>query len=562
MNILEELKGLRAAMSNIDWEDPEAVVQIIGRVENVTKGVTDATVCGSLDTVLAALRSVCTAETPDGREATSAAVGVVGALASLLAGGETEKYLADLKHSLATVRNVLELGSREPTESASVADWSLDDLAARLVCLSPDDREGLTSLCEQLEACSADETLADDVQESLRFAAAFVEQAINGNTDDPGAALASAGDSIAEALSAAENTRDAGPSAEPAELDTAPAAPAEDAEVSVVTTESVEPTEAAGSAVLPADADAEILVEYIVESIDHISAAEESLLALESNPDDMEQVNTVFRAFHTIKGTSGFFGLDAHQRLAHLAENLLVRARDGEIKLVGGFADLCLRSCDLLKTMVEDLDGLHPGDALSLPQGLDDLLNALSDPEGSGASEEAEVDSMRVGDILVGKGVVERPEMETAADLQGSARIGETLVQHGVAPVTEVAKALRHQKKGATTEATVRVATERMDNLINMVGELVIAQSMVAQDPDIADGRNPRLLRNVTHAGKIIRELQDDTMSLRMVPLNRDFPDRLLPTTTVGLPGRHITFSFNVKHVRCFGKAHWPVIWP
>jgi two-component system, chemotaxis family, sensor kinase CheA len=67
------------------------------------------------------------------------------------------------------------------------------------------------------------------------------------------------------------------------------------------------------------------------------------------------------------------------------------------------------------------------------------------------------------------------------------------------------------------------VSTERMDQLIDMVGELVIAQSMVAQDPSVVDARGERLARNVGHAGKIVRELQDLTMGLRMVPLRATF---------------------------------------
>ena len=82
---------------------------------------------------------------------------------------------------------------------------------------------------------------------------------------------------------------------------------------------------------------------------------------------------------------------------------------------------------------------------------------------------------------------------------------------------------LQKQVGGDKSDASVRVTTGRLDSLINMVGELVIAQSMTSQDPDVDSGRRPRLARNVSRTSKIIRELQDLTMALRMVPLKATF---------------------------------------
>jgi len=281
------------------------------------------------------------------------------------------------------------------------------------------------------------------------------------------------------------------------------------------------------AAVLPADTDLALLKEYIVESLDHIAAAEAALLALESDPDDSEQINTIFRAFHTIKGTSGFLGLERIQTLAHRAESLLDRARNGEIHVTGGYADLSLQSCDLLRVMIQALDGASPGGALAIPPELAKLLEALADPAAAGISGESD-EALRVGDILVGQGRVGRDQVEQAVAEQADRPIGEVLVERGAARPTDVAKALRVQQqmrtgRGAAAEATVRVSTSRLDNLINMVGELVIAQSMVAQDPHVVSGRLARLSRSVSHAGKIIRELQDLTMSMRMVPLKATF---------------------------------------
>lgn len=276
-------------------------------------------------------------------------------------------------------------------------------------------------------------------------------------------------------------------------------------------------------AVLPADTDVDLLKEFVVECLDHISAAESSLLDLEVNPDGAELINTVFRAFHTIKGTSGFLGLDRIQKLAHLAESLLDRARNGQIKIRGGYADLALKSCDTLRTMIEALREAQPGQSLAIPSHLEDLLAELAAPESHGISDESQLQGLRVGDILVGQGIASRETVEDVVQSKGNQKTGQALVESGVAAAQEVASALRTQKKleGADADSTIRVGTARLDSLINMVGELVIAQSMVAQDRTVAGAAD--LSRKVTHANKIVRELQDLGMSLRMVPLRATF---------------------------------------
>jgi two-component system chemotaxis sensor kinase CheA len=270
---------------------------------------------------------------------------------------------------------------------------------------------------------------------------------------------------------------------------------------------------------LPADVDVDLLKEFVTECLDHIANGEAAMLALESQPDDGEQINVIFRAFHTIKGTSGFLGLDHMQRLAHLAENLLDRARNQQISLTGSAADLALKSCDMLRAMAQPLRELAGGEVVPVPQGFDALLAELSNPCLDDAPAPAA--ALRLGEILVAKGA-DRGAVERVAAAQGEGPIGQALVAAGTASATEVVDALRTQKaqeRGSALDATVRLNIERLDSLIDTVGELVIAHSMVAQDPEVTLGRSPRLSRSVGHAGKIIRELQDLTLSLRMVPL-------------------------------------------
>lgn len=251
---------------------------------------------------------------------------------------------------------------------------------------------------------------------------------------------------------------------------------------------------------LPQDTDLEILSEFTTESFDRIAQIEASLLGLENNPDDPDQVGEIFRAFHTIKGTSGFLGLDAIQRLAHLAENLLDRARDGEIRIVGGYADLSLKSCDMLREMISAVESAEPGGPLGKPAAFSQLIRDLSDPDSfAGGSAMGIPDGGSTG-------TPEPPRVEEASAVDGP----ETAVKKTSGPRAEA-------------DASIRVSTARLDSLINMAGELVIAHSMVAQDAAVAAGDNARLAKNVSHSGKIIRDLQDLAMALRMVPLKGCF---------------------------------------
>ncbi len=433
---------------------------------------------------------------------------------------------------------------------------TLENLSAEILALDPGDKETIvkigTSLEQVLEELPSD---SEESQKILMLAVSVLQAIYEEEVSDASVAtgaLAEAFASTAQYLADEENAGEAellqqasdamdavlASSGENADADDVPDAEEESDEARSDDAEDVEDEDNVGASdssdnqadetapTLPEDTDQEIMSEFIVECLDHISAAEASMLDLESNPDDNELINTIFRAFHTIKGTSGFLGLDHIQKLAHFGENLLDRAREGEIQITGGYADLALKSGDTLRTMIETLNGVEPGDKLTIPENYADLMEQLSDPEGHGIGSEGATENMRLGEILVGKGLAEREEIEEATKDQGERKIGEVLVEKKIVNASDVAKALRTQKQlqgKPATSTSIRVGTEKLDNLINMVGELVIAQSMVAQDPDVDGSDMPRLTRNIAHADKIIRELQDLTMSLRMVPLKSLF---------------------------------------
>ena len=102
-------------------------------------------------------------------------------------------------------------------------------------------------------------------------------------------------------------------------------------------------------------------------------------MQLELAPNDEEAVNTVFRAFHTVKGTSAFLGLARIAAFAHEAESLLSRVRDKDIAYTQGCADLSLRSADMMKALLTEVERAMAGSGLiALPAGYHELLDSLA----------------------------------------------------------------------------------------------------------------------------------------------------------------------------------------
>lgn len=253
--------------------------------------------------------------------------------------------------------------------------------------------------------------------------------------------------------------------------------------------------------------DAELLAEGVAEARDHLERAEELLLRLESTPGDRELLNDIFRGFHSIKGFAGFVGATSLAHLAHLAETILDHARNGHIHVAGMTADIILQSIDSLRRM----------------------LTALI--EGTAWSE-SEVDR-RVREYLEAHAVVHhagtpRP-IAPIRDPDGGAP-GEPAPAVPVRPAViealeRIAPAAADSGPRRDADSSIRVSVDRVDHMVNMVGELVIAQAMLHQDPEVLASQesNSALHRRVAEVAKITRELQDISMSLRMVPLAATF---------------------------------------
>jgi len=434
---------------------------------------------------------------------------------------------------------------------------TIDDAASLLIQIEPDDKQGLVRLREALITIVSDETYPAVSRENIEKALITIDGIINGSVSDSDSALREIGRCLEEAVFLKdEEERESDETGVIPKSDSGKEEIEQEKELSkgeeILTQEkSAEPVSEAGPIstsnadlsseikpqgdeepvdYMPEDADPDLLAEFITEGRDLIANAEEALLTLENDPEDMEAVATVFRAFHTIKGTSAFLNITLASEMGHHAESLLSRVRDREIRYSGGYADLTLRALDMLKELVHSVEKALAGNTFSKPSGYDELMEILANPEKAGISDEYEDTSdtdLRVGEILVGRGKTEKDKVEETLSRHSGRPIGLDLVNSDTVSVNDVAKALRTQKQIKTgrqvVESSVRVGTERLDRLIDMVGELVVAHSMLAQDDIVVSGSQHELNKKVAHTTKIVRQLQDLAMSMRMIPLKSTF---------------------------------------
>jgi two-component system chemotaxis sensor kinase CheA len=442
--------------------------------------------------------------------------GLNAAEQSLSSQPDCEKLVDESRQKLEQVLSAeaAAAGDKSSVPSAE-SDYSpietLDDAAAFLVQLEPENHTELLRLRESLVRISENGDVSDRCR---NFIAKAVEKIghIAESASDEEQILSEVGSLLEDAMNPDELVGDT--VEVPEAVDSAPAD---------VTTENDSETDH-----MPEDADEELVAEFIAEGSDLIEKAEEALLSLEIDPEDMESVGTVFRAFHTVKGTSAFLELNLISELGHHAESLLSRVRDGEIRYSGGYADLSLRALDMIKELLTSVQAALSGNPLLKPAGYDELVIVLSDPEAAGISESTnDATALRIGDILVAQGKVKREELEEAVEKHPEEKLGVAVVKSNAARIEDVGQALRTQKRMTgnrqVVESSVRVGTHRLDRLIDMVGELVIAHSMVAQDDLVSNSDNHELAKKVAHTSKIVRELQDVSMSMRMVPLKATF---------------------------------------
>ncbi len=254
----------------------------------------------------------------------------------------------------------------------------------------------------------------------------------------------------------------------------------------------------------------EILESFVVEVKEIFETLDVDLVELERTPKDQELLNRIFRAVHTVKGTAGFLSFESMSVLTHRFEDVLNRLRRGELTFHTGMMDVMLAAFDQMKVLLAQVESRQLEDI-----DLSGILDALS-AVASGASAPVPAAPAPAA-----------PEetAEPAEDAECAPEPAAAIAPAAVAPVEDTAPRKAAERQ---TDPTIRVDVARLDSLMNLVGELVLARNRLAQmvgglDLDNNDDTQASLVETSAQIDFITTELQSAVMKTRMVPIGRIF---------------------------------------
>ncbi len=272
----------------------------------------------------------------------------------------------------------------------------------------------------------------------------------------------------------------------------------------------------------------EMHAKYMEEAEELLDASEQDLLsALNGNAQDVDLAEAL-RCLHSFKGNSGFMGYTHLEKLTHITETTLEKVVDGELKADEKALTIFLAVVDALRIAVKELSDDGSCDAAPL-QILEVRLNTFIKGEDKIAQPEAPVAKKKAGFIpLAG---MKKPK--PSAPISEPVTIPKAAVPEP-APTPPARPAAATTAKGRGTKAapkappkkatgSIRVDLAKLDELMNLVGELVIAEAMVTRNPDLTGHEFENLEKASHHLRRITSDLQDVAMSVRMVPLAGTF---------------------------------------
>lgn len=310
----------------------------------------------------------------------------------------------------------------------------------------------------------------------------------------------------------------------------------------------------------------EILEDFLVEAFELIEQIDQDLVELEARPNDLELLNRIFRVAHTVKGSSSFLNFDVLTRLTHHMEDVLNKARRAELKLTAEVMDVVLESIDMMKAL---LHGIRDhGNDVDVGIEIDDIcvrLTAVSEgddiPPAQDAPEEAavatpvavsepeeEVDVSGLNDDEI-EAEIERllkqrkeedrqrraqkkqqaPKAAAASSEEVDEEEEEKPVVHKPARTSSEERSAPAKKGAATVEQTIRVEVKRLDDLMNLIGELVLGKNRLIKIYDDVEERYEgeqflEELNQVVSAISIVTtDLQIAVMKTRMLPIAKVF---------------------------------------
>lgn len=297
----------------------------------------------------------------------------------------------------------------------------------------------------------------------------------------------------------------------------------------------------------------EILTDFLTESNEMLEVLDQRFVTLESDPNNTDLLNEIFRAMHSMKGSAGFLGFNHLVDVAHRGENILNKLRQAEMAVSPAIISVILETIDVIKAIMADIretgtDNHVPTAAISAK--LDDILNGTSTaaaPQAAAPKAEAAPPTpepaapvappQTLGEILVNDGVASKEQVFDALTAQQhqpepKTPLGEILLQAKAITERALDQALHKQDKQpkpVEEDATIRVETKRLDSVMNLVGELVLGRNRLIkigtqlEQQHESDPQVRVLSETLAQLNLVTTDLQLAVMKTRMLPIKKVF---------------------------------------
>ncbi|MEA3296295.1 MAG: chemotaxis protein CheA [candidate division Zixibacteria bacterium] len=270
----------------------------------------------------------------------------------------------------------------------------------------------------------------------------------------------------------------------------------------------------------------EIIDDFLIEADELVESLDNNFVTLENTPEDLNLLNEIFRAVHTIKGTSSFLGFEQVTTLSHKMEDILNKLRKTELKVTSETMDVLLEGLDILKVLLANVRN-HVDEEIDLRDILAHLL-AVYDGQ-SGTQEVGETEDVgEVADLSV-VGVDTVAESGDYADPVATAASVNTLTEISVQKTKSTPSKATETSRKTGSDQTIRVDVNRLDTLMNMTGELVLGRNCLMQSVNklVTENEGESELDSLASATKSINfittELQAAVMKMRMLHIGKVF---------------------------------------
>ncbi|WP_462112621.1 hybrid sensor histidine kinase/response regulator [Campylobacter concisus] len=316
----------------------------------------------------------------------------------------------------------------------------------------------------------------------------------------------------------------------------------------------------------------EIMEDFLIEAFELIEQIDHDLVELEANPEDLELLNRIFRVAHTVKGSSSFLNFDVLTELTHHMEDVLNKARKGELKITPDIMDVVLESVDMMKGLLESIrdNGSDAAAGIDI-KNICASLTQISEGEAPSAAPAAPApepvkEPEPVAPVEEAAPEVSDAELSKLSDSEVEAEIERLLkvrkaedqarrASKGIAPKSpeEIAPAASaapapapkpapsrerdadkkvpaaSSSSAVAQEQTIRVEVKRLDHLMNLIGELVLGKNRLLKIYDDVEERYEgekfleELNQVVSSLSLVTTDIQLAVMKTRMLPIAKVF---------------------------------------